>query len=231
MKDSETRKAKASTCKLVLLAIADHANDYGEAYPGYTKLEIKTALSRQGLADTIEALKYNGLLSVADKPSRLHTNDYTINIRALPAVARELPDVIESSHLTTKSQATLLEPVKSLDSNHNITIKQPSINNNQELFAKAHKDYTNNIAMLTPYSSESLSDLCNIYSPEWVIDAIKIAVERNARNLKYITAVLKSWKENGKDWTPEKKKNTVAPITGKITAAPPAANFDPMGSY
>ena len=76
VKDGETRKAKASTAKLVLLAIADHANDEGGAYPGYTRLETKTALSRQGLADTIDALEYNGLLTVDRKGSRLKTNDY-----------------------------------------------------------------------------------------------------------------------------------------------------------
>ena len=127
-KDGESRTAKASTCKLLLLAIADHANDYGEsAYPGYSKLEIKTALSRQGIADTLDALKYNGVLSVAESPSRLNTNNYTINQAAFPALARELPEVIESSHLTTTSQATLLPPVKPLDLKHTLTINQPSL--------------------------------------------------------------------------------------------------------
>lgn len=120
VKDGETRKAKASTAKLVLLALADHANDYGESsYPGYDKLETKTALSRQGLADTIEALKYNGLLIVDVRGSRLGTNDYTINIRSFPPMYKEaesLPELVkpldqaESSHLTTPSQATGLEP-------------------------------------------------------------------------------------------------------------------------
>lgn len=130
IKDGQTRKTKASTAKLVLLAIADHANDDGEAYPGYTRLETKTALSRQGLSDTLDALKYNGLLVVDEKPSRLRTNNYTINIRCLPAIAKELPDIInpldESSHLTIKSQATLPEIVKPLDHNHQLTINQPS---------------------------------------------------------------------------------------------------------
>ena len=99
-KDGEERKAKASTCKLLLLAIADHANDYGEsAYPGYDKLEIKTALSRQGIADTICALVNNGILTIKDEPSKLGTNDYVINIESFPKMT-------ESSHLTSTSQAT-----------------------------------------------------------------------------------------------------------------------------
>jgi hypothetical protein len=121
-KAGEKRKAKASTCKLVLLAIADNANDYGEgSYPGYEKLVIKTALSRQGLADTIDALKYNGLLSVSESKSRLGTNNYTVNTRCIPSLMDETSativegrvkplDSTESSHLTPPSQATGLNP-------------------------------------------------------------------------------------------------------------------------
>jgi hypothetical protein len=134
-KDGQEHKAKASTAKLVLLALADHANDYGDAFPGYSRLEIKTCLSRQGIADTLEALKQNGLLSIGHERSRMGTNDYTINIRAFPAMhkeADELPAVVkplekvkESSHLTTTSQATLPEVVKPLDHNHHSTINKP----------------------------------------------------------------------------------------------------------
>lgn len=120
-KDGEDRKAKASTAKLLLLAIADHANDYGEsAYPGYDKLEIKTALSRQGIADTLEALKQNGLVVIAEEKSRLNTNDYSINIMAFPKMS-------ESSHLTNASQATLPAGVKPLDLNHPLTTTKPPI--------------------------------------------------------------------------------------------------------
>lgn len=128
-KDGEERKAKATTAKMVLLALADHANDYGEsAYPGYTRLETKTCLSRQGIADTLEALKYNGLLTVAEAPSRLGTNDYTINIRCFPAMAKEaseLPELVKP--LDQASQATLLAVVKPLDHNHHVITNEPSI--------------------------------------------------------------------------------------------------------
>lgn len=123
-KDGEERKAKASTCKLLLLAIADNANDEGQAYPGYSKLEIKTALSRQGIADTLEALRQNGIIQISESPSRLGTNDYYIQKSAFPSLSNEIID--ESSHLTTTSQATLLEVVKPLDYNHHLTINQPS---------------------------------------------------------------------------------------------------------
>lgn len=119
--------AKASTAKFVLLAIADHANDYGQgAYPGLAKLKKKTALSKQGIIDTIEALRANGLLSIAETPSMLGTNDYTINIRCFPKMAEEaaeLPDVVKP--LDQGGKATLPDVVKPLDHNHKLNEQEP----------------------------------------------------------------------------------------------------------
>lgn len=135
IKDGEERNAKASTCKLLLLAIADHANDYGEsAYPGYDRLEIKTALSRQGISDTLHALTQNGLLSISEKPSRLQTNSYTILLSAFPIASKDIID--ESSHLTGTSQVTLPARVKPLDLNHSLTTNKPSIKRSAEKPAK-----------------------------------------------------------------------------------------------
>jgi len=109
VKDGEERNAKASTVKLLLLAYADHANDEGEgAYPGYNKLEIKTALSRQGIADTLEAVKQNNLM-VFEGVSKLSTNSYRINKELLYELVKPL-DLEESSHLTKASQATRRKP-------------------------------------------------------------------------------------------------------------------------
>lgn len=122
-KDGETRKAKASTVNSILLAYADHANDEGEgSYPGYTRLERKTKLSRQGIADTIEACKQNGYLEFTGK-SKLDTNSYTLNKSLLETL--NTPIMSESSHLTLASQATLPARVKPLDLNHPLTITKP----------------------------------------------------------------------------------------------------------
>ena len=127
-KDGEDRTAKASTCKLLLLAIADHANDYGESsYPGYKRLVRKTALSKQGIADTLDALEQNGILKISERESKLHTNNYTIILSAFPRLGIQEPKFIESSHLTTGGQATLQTIVKPLDLNHQLTINQPSV--------------------------------------------------------------------------------------------------------
>ena len=121
------RMAKASSLKLVLLAIADHANDEGEsAYPGLTRLERKTGMSRQGVVDVISALKYNGLLSVSEIPSRLGTNNYTLNLGCFPCLTDASKDALLVKPLDYPSQATLLEVVKPLDLNHSLSIIKTS---------------------------------------------------------------------------------------------------------
>ncbi len=62
----------------------------------------------------------------------------------------------------------------------------------------AFSEYQNNIALLTPISSEQLGALVDEYTDAWVCDAIAEAVGRNARNLKYIEAILRNWKANGR---------------------------------
>ena len=54
-------KLKAND-KLVLLALADHANDDGECYPSLRKIEAKTGLSKQGLINAIKRLMDLGLI-------------------------------------------------------------------------------------------------------------------------------------------------------------------------
>jgi DnaD/phage-associated family protein len=64
--------------------------------------------------------------------------------------------------------------------------------------------YEQNIGPLTPILSETLQDAEGTYSAEWIDDAIRIAVTRNVRNWQYVEAILRSWKEKGRDGTDRK---------------------------
>jgi len=65
--------------------------------------------------------------------------------------------------------------------------------------------YESNIGALTPMIADSLDDAEKLYDHQWIVDSIKLAVEHNKRNWKYCEAILKRWKEEGKD---EGKKKT-----------------------
>jgi DnaD/phage-associated family protein len=60
------------------------------------------------------------------------------------------------------------------------------------------KVYEENIGPLTPLIADALKDAEELYSPEWILDAIELAVKNNKRSWKYSEAILKRWKEEGR---------------------------------
>jgi DNA replication protein len=58
--------------------------------------------------------------------------------------------------------------------------------------------YEQNIGVITPMIADMLRQAEAEYSPAWIAEALKIAVENNARNWRYVEAILKRWKEEGK---------------------------------
>lgn len=119
-KKGETRTVKASTAKLVLLALADHANDDGKsAYPSITTLGNKTAIrSRQTLSDTIDALAHHGYISKGNL-SELGTTNYTLYMGALTVTTTVPP----KKTVTTTEQAALRPPLRGVTT----TVLKPSV--------------------------------------------------------------------------------------------------------
>jgi hypothetical protein len=84
------------TALLVLLAIADHANANGEAYPSVDSLAKKCGMKRRNLQITLSKLEQSGELSIKRNggPYPKFPNLYCINLQALQvqAVARVQSD-------------------------------------------------------------------------------------------------------------------------------------------
>jgi len=59
--------------------------------------------------------------------------------------------------------------------------------------------YEQNIGPLTPMIAESLKDAEASYPMAWIEDAIRLAVENNARKWRYVEAILKDWNTKGRD--------------------------------
>lgn len=58
--------------------------------------------------------------------------------------------------------------------------------------------YEENIGALTPLIAEDLKDTETEFGIEWLTEAIQISVQREKRSLRYIRAILESWKKEGK---------------------------------
>ena len=58
--------------------------------------------------------------------------------------------------------------------------------------------YEENIGVLTPMIAESLKEAQASYPIEWIEEAMRYAVERNARSWRYIRKVLEAWQQEGR---------------------------------
>jgi DnaD/phage-associated family protein len=59
--------------------------------------------------------------------------------------------------------------------------------------------YEEHIGPLTPMIADALKEAEEEYPPEWIEEAIKLAVFENVRKLSYIEAILRDWKVKSKD--------------------------------
>lgn len=79
-----------------------------------------------------------------------------------------------------------------------------------------YRFYEKNIGALTPIISDNLDDLEKTYTNYWVKKAIEESVKSEARNLKYIEAILKRWKKDGF----QSKKNNANESENRYAKAP-----------
>jgi DNA replication protein len=59
--------------------------------------------------------------------------------------------------------------------------------------------YEENIGPLTPLLAETLQDAEDEFPANWIEEAVRIAVEKNVRNWRYVEAILRRWHERGYD--------------------------------
>ncbi|MEE2656340.1 MAG: DnaD domain protein [Chloroflexota bacterium] len=58
--------------------------------------------------------------------------------------------------------------------------------------------YEDNIGVIYPMAAERLMDIVVEYPEEWIPEAFREAVLHNSRNLKYIEAILRRWRDDGR---------------------------------
>jgi DNA replication protein len=59
--------------------------------------------------------------------------------------------------------------------------------------------YEQNIGTLTPLIADELRDAEQTYPIRWIEEAIELAVTNNARNWRYVQAILERWRQEGKN--------------------------------
>ena len=78
----------------------------------------------------------------------------------------------------------------------------PEVDTSVEAVAGARPDvfrlYEENVGVITPMAAERLKDMETEFPPEWIAEAFGEAVVSNARSLRYVEAVLRRWRDDGR---------------------------------
>lgn len=59
--------------------------------------------------------------------------------------------------------------------------------------------YEQNFGLMTAFIADQLRDLEKSYPPDWITEAMEIALLNNKRHLNYIRGILRRWETEGKD--------------------------------
>ena len=124
------------------------------------------------------------------------------HIKEKPSDIPRISGVLESHDTSTILAPNLHDtsPADSLNLIPDSLKPQQLIPENQQLdscFDEVIDFYLQNIGQITSYGKELLEDYLKEMPKELVIYAMQLAVESNARNIKYIKAILNNWNETG----------------------------------
>lgn len=176
-----------SSCKFVLLALADHASEDGEGcYPGVRKICRKTNLSTQTVVNALNALRHNGFTQLEGQ-SRRKTFNYTILLVRIAEF--QWVESHDSSGQNTTVPAGRAKP--------SVTVFPTPINNEDDVLRQISRVYESEIGVLTPMIADELREASISYSLKWILDAIKESATQNKRVWKYVLAILTRWKAQG----------------------------------
>lgn len=193
--------------KMTLIVLADYANNDGECYPSMAAVAERSGLGLRSVARSIAALEKAGYLVLTRQTGR--PNKYQI----------VLPDPGHSGIPSEPTYATVAYPpghsgIPPMPDRHTpyATVAYEDTNKNtkeekrEEAAAAAPPDetgavfdaYQNNIGQLTAHLSDVIGSAIDDYSASWVLDAIKVAAEREKRSWRYILGILRSWQREGR---------------------------------
>lgn len=114
---------------------------------------------------------------------------------------------VTPSHVTpsrTPAAAAAVEKPSQIEANH----------------AAVFTAYESNIGLLTPIIGDKLRDLLVRAPPEWIIEAIGVAVEANVRKLRYVESIVERWLTEGKDNGRSPTNKRSRPKAGKGSTEP-----------
>ena len=206
------------TEKLVLLALADNANDEGIAWPSIGTIARKCGVSRRYAIEILNNLETLGLIEVQHRridELKNQTNIYRVVIPASLGVVNQ-GSLGSEAGFTRGSEAGFTRVVNQGSPkpsfNHQLrTVKEPPQepeNSSLPLSGGIFALYEQTIGLIPPVLVDELKQAELDYPVDWIEDAFKETARQGKHNWKYTKAILQSWQDNGHKRTGTKAENT-----------------------
>jgi DNA replication protein DnaD len=227
-KKGKTVNIKNSTAKIVLLAIADNSDDFGEnSYQSFDTLATKSSIDRRSVIRVVRALVNHGFLEVAGV-SAYGTNNYTVCLDKLghppkrraktgrpkssdvESLAEKSGDVAaESSDSEEKSGDSVTESSDRVSPESSSilpsSVQQTDEEEETQMKAEILKVfYESSVGPITTIVMDKLDKAAREYPNQaWYHPAFEVMKEHaDHRSWNYVEKVLQGWKEHYFGWKP-----------------------------
>ena len=247
---------QTGTALLMLLAIADHANDDGVCWPSVARLAQRARVQERQAKNLIAQLEAAGELSVQRGQGRTNTSIYVVkvangdynpaDVERATHRAEQVFGILEKVQSSAEKGAIQREKVQSSALKGAIAIApeplEPSLEPSREPpvvgtapqppqptdeWRKVQHHYENNIGLLTPLLLAKVKDATTSHGADVVIRAIEQATIYEKRNWAYVEAILRRWADEGYSaGTGAAGSKGRAPSAKTNQALQPATNWD-----
>jgi hypothetical protein len=115
---------------LVLLALADWANDQGICWPSIPKIADKSRLSERQVRRILRLLAEKGTIAIEENRGRNNTNRYKLNLTVCPVLIELKPVIGDIENLTFETQnrtSMTVKPDIAMSAEPSRTTKEPPI--------------------------------------------------------------------------------------------------------
>lgn len=210
---------------LILLCLADHANDAGVCWPSMQRLADRTRIDRRNVVTNVRDLEAMGYLEITRTSGGVNT--YRVIAQPAGSDASITPPVMPASHEPSlnrqfnhhnhqghkpksETQKGRVRDAKVVHGRSNSPVESapittlpqhPSRHENADYGAicTAYEQVLG-IMIDSSYTAQQLWELMDAdkYPAAWIIEAMEVAVEANVRNLRYVKGVLRRWRTEGK---------------------------------
>jgi len=173
--------------KFILLAYADHADQNGRnIYPSVDLIAVKTGYRERAIQQITRNLETLGYL-IPDGQGPHGTNRWCIPVKRTKEGGAKIapPPMSKNAPEGNAPEGNAPEP--------SVVVKDLVVVVNADV-AKISTAYEQEFGGLTPMIADAIQDAVTTYPPEWIPEAMQIAVAGNRRSWRYVEGILKNCK-------------------------------------